>query len=63
MKFANKLVPTKLAIGSEIGIGKNITIEALVASDVQTLVSGNRDSLSIWTLFGAKPVAALTELL
>ena len=63
--FSLKFVSVLLTLANEVAIGELITVEVLVALpyDRSKTVRGRRGRRPMWTSLGARPVAALTELL
>ena len=61
-KFAGPLLP----LASEVAIGELVAVEVLMGITVRSIKDGEgggRGRRPIWTSLGARPVAALTELL
>ena len=65
MLFSHKLVDALLALASEVAIGELVVVEVLVGTTVRSIKNGDgrRGRRPMWTSLGARPVAALTELL
>ena len=63
--LANELVGSLLPFTSEVAIGEMVAVKALVDSTVGAVEDGEggRGKRPICTSLGARPVAALTELL
>ena len=63
--FSYKFVRTLLALAGKVAVGELVAIEVLMylPYDRSKTVRGRRGRRPIWTLLGARPVAALTELL
>ena len=63
--FSHKFIRTLLALASKVAVGELVAIEVLCIPpyDRSNTVRGRRGRRSIWTSLGARPVAALTELL
>ena len=63
--FSHKFIGTVLAFASEVTIGELIAVEFLVDTTERSFKDGEgrRGKRPMWTSLGARPVAALTELL
>ena len=63
--FSHKFVGALLTLASEIAIGELIAVEVLMGTTVRSIKDGERKARErpMWTSLGARPVAALTELL
>ena len=65
MVFTDDIARALLAVGRQVTVGEVIAGQTLMTGDPGAfkIVRGRRGSLPMWALLGAKPVAALTELL
>ena len=62
--FSYKFIRTLLALASKVTVGELVAIEVLMYTTVRSkTVRGRRGRRPIWTSLGARPVAALTDLL
>ena len=63
--FSYKFVRTLLGLTSKVAVGELVAIEVLMYTTIGSIKDGERERgrRPIWTSLGARPVAALTELL
>ena len=64
--FSHKFVGPLLTLASEVAIGELVAVEVLMVITVRSIKDGEGGGCGrrpMWTLLGARPVAALTELL
>ena len=64
--FSHKFIGALLAFASEVAIGELIAVEVLMGTTIRSVKDGEgggRGRRPMWTSLGARPVAALTELL
>ena len=63
---ADNVVRAPLLVGGQVATGQVVTGQTLMSHDTSAAENrqgGSRGSLPMWTSLGARPVAALTELL